>query len=205
MRTGRKVKIAACVIALAGLPFAYLQIRYRMHNWTPLDVAVPLQLDVFRTSTFKTDFTGTYIIWLDFDQHLGDQLECEIGDTVAKDCSAFRNHFAAEWNLYTNGKPVVQNDFYHPGSFAGTAEHSSLELGTFSGTRNTNHRLELQVLQASTSLRARHPRLRVEAHMHYWEPLIIESGIALFFFGVVCTVCIAAMVASCLAKIPFRN
>lgn len=179
------------LIAIAIVPYSYVQFRLRLHNWNPLDTAVLLREGhTTLTAAFPTDLTGFYNVELAFAPNDVNEEECLIGDNLFRSCDKTGNGLDFDWAVFRSDAhgevPVVAFQKYDPRSFGG-AGYVGTTMGSFDALRGEHYRIALRVRQVAPELLSASPHIRVEAGRFYWERWVIFAQITLLFgaaFGI---------------------
>lgn len=138
---------------------------------------------------FVADLTGTHIVSLAFAPANVEQEECLVGDSLFRtDCQHLGSGLDLDWSVTRLGsggdRILIDNQTYYPHAFGGAGAVQT-ELGRFDAELGGHYKISLRMRQSSPILRADSPRLIVEPHWKYFEPLVIQDQISSWFAAIV--------------------
>lgn len=178
--------LGGTLLLIAIAPYAYVQYRFRSHDWFPLKAPVKLvEGEDIASPEFKTDLTGSYAVGLDFAPINVDLEECLAGDSLFKNsCKSVGSGLVLDWSVVRRHLPqdvtVVDHETYKPQSFGGAGVIETV-LGSFDAQKGEQYKILLHVRKIAPELNSASPRINVEAQRIYWEKWIIFAQASLLF------------------------
>lgn len=177
--------LGICLIAIAIVPYGYVQYRLRSHDWAPLNAAASLKDgSTTLTADFPTDLTGFYNVNLTFAPVNVDLEECLVGDRLFGSCDETQDGLDLDWSVLRSDAhgevPVVEYQRYRPASFGGAGDVETV-LGSFDARKGDKYRIAIRVRHVAPQLLSASPRVRVEAGRIYWEQWLIFAQLTLLF------------------------
>jgi len=197
-------RLGVVLIAIAIVPYGYVQYRLRSHKWVPLNTATSLNDGTTTISAdFPTDLTGFYNVSLTFAPLNVELEECLIGDRFGRSCDAGQNGLDLDWSVFRSGAhgqaPASGYQQYRPAAFGG-AGYVETVLGGFEAKKGVRYRIAVRVRRVAPELRSASPHIRVEAARIYWEQWVIFAQLTLLFAVVVGLPGIALLIKGVLSR-----
>lgn len=129
----------------------------------PLDTPVSWSAGQTVHSTFRLNFSGTYLIQIEAEQTLpAEQLDCLMAlEGNATECKGTASAVAATWIVSSEGLDVARGSSTEPHSAPTQTTGVTRVIGEFQGRAGQAYDLRVNFTSGGQSLGTAHPRLKV--------------------------------------------